>query len=130
MSSFWIILFHTYVSKLKTKSFIITTLVTAIILIGLTNMTNIIDYFKKRNGTEKIAVIDETGELFPLFETKMKTINQELKLKNITNTEIEAEEQVESEEYEGLLILNYDRNQLPVAAYKSLNVADFTFPGD
>ena len=26
MNSFWIILFHTYVSKLKTKSFIMTTI--------------------------------------------------------------------------------------------------------
>ena len=66
MNRFWIILFHTYVSKLKTKSFIITTLVTAIILIGLTNMTNIIDYFNKGNGEEKVAVIDETGELYPI----------------------------------------------------------------
>ena len=64
MSKFWIILLHTYVSKLKTKSFIITTLVTALIVIGLTNMTNIIDYFNKGNGTEKVAVIDETGELY------------------------------------------------------------------
>ena len=80
MSSFWTILFHTYVSKLKTKSFIITTVITALIFIALTNMTNIIEYFSKDDQTEKIAVIDESGELFPLFETQMKTINQEWKL--------------------------------------------------
>ena len=45
MNNFWIVLFHTYVSKLKTKSFILTTVITAILLIGLTNMTNIIEYF-------------------------------------------------------------------------------------
>src|SRR3954469_3898891 len=130
MSRFWIILFHTYVSKLKTKSFIITTLVTAIILIGLTNMTNIIDYFNKGNGEEKVAVIDETGELFPLFEARLKTVNEELIIEKFNGSETEAEDQVESEQFQGLLILNYDEAMLPIATYKSLRVADFVIPGD
>ena len=130
MSRFWIILFHTYVSKLKTKSFIITTLVTAIILIGLTNMTNIIDYFNKGNGEEKVAVIDETGELFPLFEARLKTVNEELIIEKFNGSETEAEDQVESEQFQGLLILDYNEAMLPVATYKSLSVADFAIPGD
>jgi ABC-2 type transport system permease protein len=130
MSRFWIILFHTYVSKLKTKSFIITTLVTAIILIGLTNMTNIIDYFNKGNGEEKVAVIDETGELFPLFEARLKTVNEELVIEKFNGSEIEAEDQVESEQFQGLLILDYNEAMLPIATYKSLSVADFAIPGD
>jgi ABC-2 type transport system permease protein len=130
MSRFWIILFHTYVSKLKTKSFIITTLVTAIILIGLTNMTNIIDYFNKGNGEEKVAVIDETGELFPLFEARLKTVNEELVIEKFNGSEIEAEDQVESEKFQGLLILDYNEAMLPIATYKSLSVADFAIPGD
>ena len=130
MSRFWIILFHTYVSKLKTKSFIITTLVTAIILIGLTNMTNIIDYFNKGNGEEKVAVIDETGELFPLFEARLKTVNEELIIEKFNGSETEAEDQVESEQFQGLLILDYNEAMLPIATYKSLSVADFAIPGD
>lgn len=130
MSRFWIILFHTYVSKLKTKSFIITTLVTAIILIGLTNMTNIIDYFNKGNGEEKVAVIDETGELFPLFEARLKTVNEELVIEKFNGSETEAEDQVESEQFQGLLILDYNEAMLPIATYKSLSVADFAIPGD
>ena len=35
-------------------------------------------------GIEKIAVIDETGQLFPLFETQMKTINQEIEIDKFT----------------------------------------------
>ena len=92
MNRFWIILFHTYVSKLKTKSFIITTLITALILVGLTNMTNIIDYFNKGNGKEKIAVIDETGELFSLLEAQLKTVNEELIIEEFKGSETEAEE--------------------------------------
>ncbi len=129
MSSFWTILFHTYVSKLKTKSFILTTIITTLIFIALTNMTNIIEFFSKDDQTEKIVVIDESGELFPLFETQMKTINQEIEIIKYTETLQEAEEGVLAEQYEGVLILNYDQNQLPSAEYKSLNVADFALPG-
>ena len=39
MNSFWIILFHTYINKLKTKSFIITTLLTVVIVLVLTNLS-------------------------------------------------------------------------------------------
>ena len=130
MSRFWVILFHTYVSKLKTKSFITTTLVTALILVGLTNMTNIINYFNKGNGEEKVAVIDETGELYPLFEAQLKTVNEKLIIEEFKGSETEAEDQVESEQFQGLLILDYDEAMLPIATYKSLSVADFVIPGD
>jgi len=130
MNRFWIIFFHTYVSKLKTKSFIITTLVTALILIGLTNMTNIIEYFNKGDETEKVVVIDETGELFSLFEAQLKATNEELVIEAYEGTQEEAEKEVENELYEGLLLLDYDEAHLPVATYKSLSISDFAIPGD
>jgi len=130
MNRFWIILFHTYVSKLKTKSFIFTTLITALILIGLTNMTNIIDYFNKGDESEKVAVIDETGELFSLFKAQLKTTNEELIIEEFEGLQAEAEQEVENEYYEGVLLLEYDEARLPVATYKSLSVADYVIPGD
>lgn len=130
MSRFWVILFHTYVSKLKTKSFIITTLVTALILVGLTNMTNIIDYFNNGKGEEKVAVMDETGELYPLLEAQLKTVNEKLIVEEFKGSETEAEAQVEGEHFQGLLILNYNEAMLPIATYKSLSVADFVIPSD
>ncbi|MCQ6273388.1 ABC transporter permease [Bacillus sp. V3B] len=130
MNKFWIILFHTYISKLKTKSFIITTLITALIVIGLTNMTNIIDYFNKGNETEKIIVIDETGELYSLLDAQLKTVNEELLVEKFTGTPEEAEIEVENENYVGLLLLDYDEERLPSATYKSLGVADYAIPSD
>ncbi len=131
MNRFWIILFHTYLSKLKTKSFIVTTLITALILIGLTNMTNIIDFFNKGNEeNQKIAVIDETGELFPVIAAQLKMVNEELELEVYTQSEEKAEAEVENEKYQGLLILKLNNDQLPSAVYKSLSVADYQIPGD
>ncbi|PAF11700.1 hypothetical protein CHH61_25890, partial [Shouchella clausii] len=62
MNNFMTILLHTYLSKLKTKSFIVTTLITVVIVAGLANLSGIIDYFDK-DDKERIAVIDETGVL-------------------------------------------------------------------
>ncbi|WP_071396043.1 ABC transporter permease [Bacillus tuaregi] len=130
MNRFWIILFHTYLSKLKTKSFIITTLITALILVALTNMTNIIDLFNKGNENQKIAVIDETGELFSLVEAQLQVVNDELRLEAYSESEKSAENDVEEGEYKGLLILKLDESQLPSAVYKSLSVADYGIPAD
>lgn len=66
MNNFFIILIHTYMSKLKTKSFLVTTILTAGIMLALTNMTNIIDFFNKGDEADKIIVIDETGQLLSL----------------------------------------------------------------
>jgi ABC-2 type transport system permease protein len=92
-------------------------------------MTNIIDYFNKDEGADKIAVIDETGEVFPLLVTQMKSINPELQIEQYSKTAAEAEKEVLAEKYEGVLILDFDQNHLPSATYKSLNVSDFVLPG-
>ncbi|WP_428909395.1 ABC transporter permease [Niallia sp. Krafla_26] len=129
MNNFWIILFHTYTSKLKTKSFLLTTIIMAVLIIGLTNLTNIMEYF---NGDEeeKVAVMDETGELYALFETQVNSINEELVVEEFSGSQSEAEADVENGVYEGLLVLNVDEDGLPVATYKSLSVSDYATPGD
>ena len=79
---------------------------------------------------EKVAIIDETGELFATFEAQMKTINEELVVQEFSGSQADAEADVENGEYEGLLILNVDDDGLPVATYKSLSVSDYATPGD
>lgn len=75
MNNFWIILFHTYFSKLKTKSFIVTTIITVFLVIGLSNMTNIIDFFNRGEENEKIAVMDKSGALFHDLQQQLTMIN-------------------------------------------------------
>jgi ABC-2 type transport system permease protein len=124
MNKFWIILFHTYLNKLKTKSFIITTLLTVVITLGLTNMSNIIEVFDKGGDKEKVAVLDETGELYAPLKEQMGALNKNLSLKEFDGTEKEAEKAVEEGEYTGFVQLRYDRDQLPEATYKAMSVAD------
>lgn len=76
MNKFWIILIHTYVNKLKTKSFLITTLLTVVITLALTNMNSIIKVFDKDGGKEKVAVLDETGQLYAPLKEQMRALNK------------------------------------------------------
>ncbi|WP_313799190.1 ABC transporter permease [Cytobacillus sp.] len=129
MNNFWIILWHTYSSKIKTKSFIITTLITLVLIIGLTNMTKIIDVFSGDEQGEKVAVIDQSGELFAPFKEQMKTIDKDVQLQLFEGTEEEGEKAVKNDEYKGLLILSQDNEKLPEASYKARSIADSTLPG-
>ncbi|MEH7392672.1 ABC transporter permease [Bacillus sp. JJ1474] len=125
MSNFWIILGHTYFSKLKTKSFIITTLITVLIVAGLTNMFRIMDFFNKGEGSEEtIAVIDETGELINPLLNQLKMNNSDIQLKTFNGSVKDAENAVKMDEYEGLLILSHNPEGLPEAAYKARSIAD------
>ncbi|KAB2337121.1 ABC transporter permease [Cytobacillus depressus] len=131
MSNFWIILGHTYFSKLKTKSFIITTLLSLVIVAGLTNMSKIMDFFNDgKDAKEKIAVLDETGELFhPLME-QLKVNHSVIQIEVFTGTEQEAEDAVKMGEYNGLLKLSYNEEHSFEAIYKARSIADTTLSSE
>jgi ABC-2 type transport system permease protein len=124
MNSFWIILFHTYLNKLKTKSFLVTTLLTVIIVLALTNMNNIINLFDKNGGKEKVAVLDETGKLYEPFKKQVGTINKNIKLTIYKGSEKEAEKAVEKGNYQGIIKLRFNEEKLPEANFKAMSIAD------
>jgi ABC-2 type transport system permease protein len=128
MSNFFVILLHTYISKLKTKQFLITTAITLAIIVGLINMTNIIDFFNKDKDQLKIAVLDETLTLFEPLKQTFLTVNKEIELVDFRDGEEKALLEVEGGNYKGLLILSYDTENLPLATYKSMTIADTTLP--
>ncbi|MFE8696268.1 ABC transporter permease [Cytobacillus sp. FJAT-53684] len=130
MNNFWIILWHTYFSKIKTKSFIITTLITVVLVIGLTNMSQIINYFNSDEQGDKVAVIDESGELFQPLKEQMGQINNTIVIEHYEGTEKEGEAAVKNDEYKGLLILSLTNESLPEASYKARSIADSSLPAN
>lgn len=124
MNNFWIILFHTYLTKLKTKSFIITTILTVIITLGLTNMNKIIETFDKTGGKEKVAVLDETGQIYQPLKEQIATVNKDIVLVQYKGSGKEAEKDVKNEKYRGMVEIHYNEEQLPQATYKAMSVAD------
>ena len=124
MNNFWIILFHTYLNKLKTKSFIVTTLLTIVIVLALTNLNNIIDLFDKNGGKETVAVRDESGQLYEPLKQQVAIINKDINLKLYKGSEKEAEKAVEKGEYAGFISLSLNKEKLPEAAFKAMSIAD------
>lgn len=113
---------HTYFTKLKTRSFIITTAITLLFIIGLSNIQNIISFFDK-DDVKHIAVIDQTNELYPMFETNMASY-EKIKVVLSTESEEELKEEVLSENLNGYLVLSYDQDGLPVGTYYANSIAD------
>ncbi|MGG3853489.1 ABC transporter permease [Caldifermentibacillus hisashii] len=124
MNKFWIIFFHTFLTKLKTKSFIVTTVITLLIIVLLANITNIIDFFNKGEEGEKIAVIDETGVLFDPFQNQLKAIDKDIQLKKFTGDKTKADKQVQNGDFDGVLVLSNNQENLPAAFYRSLTISN------
>jgi ABC-2 type transport system permease protein len=123
MNKFWIILFHTYFTKLKSKSFIITTAVTVLLIICVSNFQSIIRVFDKEEGTS-VVVIDETDELFPLLQQQVSVIDEKLTLSLYNGTLQEAKSEIQNGQLEGVLVVSYDGAGLPEAVYKANSITN------
>lgn len=123
MNSFWIILLHTYWTKVKTKSFIFTTVITLLLILGLTNLQSIIQVFND-DDIDKIAVIDNTKELYSSVAAMSETLNEDIVLEDYVDGEAEAKQKVEDGTYQGLLILDYDKENLPQGSFYSMDITD------
>ncbi|MGP3560580.1 ABC transporter permease [Geobacillus sp. BK01] len=125
MNKFFLVMGHTYGTKLKAKSFLVTTAITCLLIIGLANIQSIIKFFTSDEKAQ-VAVIDRTGSLYgPLT----KQINGgEVALTKITDMEKEAKEAVKEGEWDGLLILSADEGGLPRAVYYAKTIVDNQTP--
>ncbi|MFJ8244577.1 ABC transporter permease [Peribacillus asahii] len=123
MNKFWIVLFHTYLMKLKTKSFLITTAIMLLLVIGLSNITKIIALFD--DSEEKIGVIDQTGTIFGDVQLGMKAIDEDVELIEF-KTEEEAEKLIDSEELTAYLMIKSDEQEIIKGTYKANTLADTT----
>src|SRR5690625_1450538 len=124
MHKFWIILTHTYMSRVKTKSFIISTLITLLFIFGIANIQSIIDMFSSEESADTIAVIDETGELFEPLKTSMDQAEEDVKLVPFHESAEKAEKAVQEEEYEAFILLSLNEKDEPEADYFASNITD------
>ncbi len=124
MNKFWIVLFHTYFTKLKTKSFMITTAVMLVLVIGLANLTKIIELFDN-NSKQTIGVIDQTGILFEEIKLGMGTVDKDVDIRAF-KTEEEARKGIVSEELTGYLLIESDEQEIVKGVYKANTLSDTT----
>lgn len=122
MRNFWIVTKHTFLTKLKTKSFLISTGIMIVIVLILANLNTVIDMFNQEKQ-RTVAVIDTTGEYIDLFENQlMQTDNSFMIVKDAN--ELEAIEKVKSGEWEGVLTITIQRSGIPEAVYRSMKISD------
>ncbi|NUK28650.1 ABC transporter permease [Parageobacillus sp. VR-IP] len=130
MNKFWIVLWHTYTTKLKAKSFIITTIITSLFVFAIANIQHIIEFFTKDEKTT-VAVIDTTGAFYePLAAQLKQGKHDDLQLKKVTGPEEKAKAAVRNGKWDALLILSADDKQLPKAVYYANTIADSDTPSE
>src|SRR5699024_2201473 len=117
MNKFWVVLKHTYFSKLKSKSFIITTIIALLIMVGIANIDKIINLFDGDDDTVEVAVIDETDTLFEPLETSLQEVDETIQLENYQKSVDSGKQAVQDEKYDGLLVLEWNDASEPKAAY-------------
>ncbi|WP_400246334.1 ABC transporter permease [Niallia sp. JL1B1071] len=130
MNSFWIILFHTFLSKFKTKSFLITTAITILFVVALTNLSTIIETFSGEDEKTEVAVIDQSASLLPVIQEAAETLNEDVKLVPYKDGEESAKKEVEEGNYSGVLIVDVDSSNLPIATYYTMDIAESSISGN
>lgn len=129
MNKFFIILMHTYLNRLKSKAFIITTVVSLILIIGLTNMDKIINTLSGEEEVKQVAVIDEGNDTFSSLEQQLQAQQAEFEVVHYTKSEKEAKDQVREGEFIGLLKLTKDTDGLPQGTYFANQIAENNISG-
>lgn len=114
---------HTYMTRFKTKSFLISTIISLLFVVGLANYQAIFDSFSDDNKTE-IAVLDETDQFFKPLEENVEDANEDIDLIAYDMSEEAGKSAVEDEKFGALIRLKMNENQLPEATYYANNIAD------
>lgn len=122
MNKFLIVLSHTYWSRFKTKSFLISTIISILFIFAISNIQTIIDAFSD-DSTDRVAVIDESGELLEPLKEIVESGNEDIKLIAFSGSESEAKTAVQEGDYQALVTLALDKDQLPEATYYANNIA-------
>ncbi|MGM8366309.1 ABC transporter permease [Virgibacillus sp. W0181] len=123
MNKFWIILSHTYMTRLKAKTFIITTLITLLFIFGIANIQPIIEFFSN-DEADRVAIIDRSEQLFDPFKASVEQASEDVELELFSGTEQEAEKAVEEEEFKAYVTLDLNDNQLPKATYYAKTISE------
>jgi ABC-2 type transport system permease protein len=120
MNKFWIMTFQTYISKVKSRSFIVSTAIILVMVLAFMNLDRIVGMFDKSDTT--IGVVEESGSFYSALENQLKSGGSELRLEAY-KTEADAKKAEEEGELEGYLLLT-EQNDVPIGIYKAQSIAN------
>lgn len=124
---FWIVLGHTFYSNVKTKSFIISTVIMALLVVIIFNLPTIIHLFDQKS-VDKVGVLDRTGQVFSLYEQQTKEMKADYEVISYEN-EANAKEDVMNGKIKAYLLIDKVVNGAIVGNYKAKEITDQEFYG-
>lgn len=125
---FWLVLSHTFTSKLKTKSFIVSTVIMVLLTILIFNLPAIISLFKGKQEIEKVGVVDRTGQVFALYAAQAKEMNAGFDLISYGDEE-KAKEDVLNGKLKAYLLIEKVENGAIVGSFYAKKITDQDFYG-
>ncbi|WP_422122711.1 ABC transporter permease [Planococcus sp. X10-3] len=105
MHSFWIIFKQAFMTKARTKSFIITTIIVAAAFFLLANLPNIIASFDGDEEGRVLHVIDDSGELLPQLQTQLTQSDSDIQAMPTDLSEEELQQGITEGTIESYLVL-------------------------
>ncbi|MGM7700142.1 ABC transporter permease [Pseudalkalibacillus sp. Hm43] len=123
MYKLWIVMAHTFKSRLRTKAFIITTIASLLLVVGLTNMQTIVGLFDEEE-VQKVAVIDSSDRFYEPLKQQVEAESDDIEMVKVTESESVTEEKVREGEYDALLVLEENSEGLPTGLFKAESVSD------
>ncbi|HJF33951.1 MAG TPA: ABC transporter permease [Sporosarcina psychrophila] len=133
MREFMIIFKQAFMTKGKTKSFIITTSIMILAVFLFANMEKIIDTVKNATGgdsdsVEVLQIIDESGILAERLKMQLKANESDVKVEPSSKSEKELTNQVKEGEIDSFLTLALDDTNTIQANYVSMSTMEITLP--
>ncbi|WP_345243082.1 ABC transporter permease [Pontibacillus salipaludis] len=133
MNKFWIVMSHTYFSRLKSKTFLITTGIILLLIVALTNFQSVMDSVggsdEESARAPKVAVVDETGQFVNPLKEQLSAQQAELELESYSEGEKEAKRAVQEGEYRGVLTLQSSGDGIPTGTYYTKQIAENSISG-
>lgn len=130
MREFWIIFKQAFMTKAKTKSFVITTVLVVAGIFLLSNLPRILDSIDGIGGNEPttLKVIDASGQLDDPLAAVLQSNESDITVEATEESESELEKQVRSEDIDSFLTLYLDETNTIQAKYTTLSSIETSLP--
>ncbi|WP_338029458.1 ABC transporter permease [Gracilibacillus halophilus] len=128
MNKFWTVFSHTFVTKLKSKPFIWTTVLFLGIILLFANIQSIIKLFDSEDTKDQVAVVTEQTEIFDQLTNRLQETEAEIETVSFDGSIEEAQEAVDNGEFVGILDVSVSENGLPQATYLSDDLTNQAIP--
>lgn len=130
MREFWIIFKQAFLTKAKTKSFIITTVIVMAGMFLLSNLPRILETFEGLGSDEatELKVVDNTGQLKDPLAAVLQANESDITLESTDQSESDLKKQVQDKDIDSFLTLSLDDKNTIQATYTTLSSIETSLP--